>query len=147
FLLTLNKTDIASAVEALHNDLVSRYKSGCDWENPVQLYEQSFMFVITIGYWLDPIRSLNGDEKSELLLVNLGIISDVLEFLEMSKEIRKGYFDFIFENSTRELFVWLTLSLWTLSLVQFILVIKESKEGSKSWGVWLSLLLMDVPYL
>ncbi|CAL4148457.1 unnamed protein product, partial [Meganyctiphanes norvegica] len=43
-------------------------ESGCNWEDTVQVYKQSFIFVLIIGCWLDPMTILNNGQKDLLLL-------------------------------------------------------------------------------
>ena len=103
-----------------------------------------------------PTRELSRDELSMLLFVYLGMGSDIMELLVLFEE------DYVLQD---DIAIYSTLSIWTLSLMQFTLVLtttskpkeeadveREAKSAcaccaSEIWSICLSMILQDGPFL
>ncbi|CAL4067514.1 unnamed protein product [Meganyctiphanes norvegica] len=163
--LEVNHTDFnIDSLEMLvrmHLDNLCPEGSRCDWEDYVQVFKQSCLFVLIIGCWLYPMTILNKNEKSQLLLFNIGIASDILEFLESAGQVRMKL---IMNMMDTPILLPITFVIGTWSLLQFTLIFKpNNSQGSITLGrsfymkrifantafleVLFSLLLMDIPFL
>ena len=80
-------------------------------ERWTDLIEQTTMLMMILGRWLLPTaQGMTKDSLSQLLLINLAMSADIIEFFDILKQ------DFV--KSSGRLVVAL-LSLWTWSLMQF----------------------------
>ena len=87
-----------------------------------KVMEQSMFFILIMARWFLPRGKLTRNQLSQLLFVYLGIASDVLELFILFEEpqIRQDYF-----------LTMLTLSIWTVSLLQFCFLLTSSKMTGK----------------
>nr|XP_039250964.1 uncharacterized protein LOC120328518 [Styela clava] len=81
--------------------------------------EQILIFALVFGKWIAPKGELTRDQFSQLLLVNLGAGADIIELLETFNE------DEVRENAQ---IVYLIMSVWSWSLLQFCIVPTAYKE-------------------
>ena len=80
-------------------------------ERWTDLIEQTTMLMMILGRWLLPtVQGMTKDSLSQLLLVNLAMCADIIEFFDILK------LDFV--KSSPKLIATI-LSLWTWSLMQF----------------------------
>lgn len=83
------------------------------------LIEQFLMLILIVGRWMLPKGELTRDQLSQLLLVYIGTAADIIEFFDSFKE----------EKIVHEpVLVYLTLGIWTWSLVQFTVVLTATKS-------------------
>lgn len=80
------------------------------------------MVVLIIGRWLLPKGEITRQQLSQLLLVYLGTAADIVELFELFKEEAVAY---DWELSA------VVLVVWSVSLIQFSLVITTAKSGKK----------------
>ncbi|XP_058808934.1 transmembrane protein 26 isoform X3 [Phymastichus coffea] len=130
-------------------------------ETWVTLIEQFLMLVLIVGRWMLPKGELTRDQLSQLLLVYIGTAADIIEFFDSFKE----------ERVARErLLVYLTLAIWSWSLLQFTVVLSATKSrrsrlpsgappqpavaasagccgGIDLWAVAVNMILQDAPFL
>ncbi|XP_051171977.1 transmembrane protein 26 [Leptopilina boulardi] len=129
-------------------------------ETWVTLIEQFLMLILIIGRWMLPKGDLTRDQLSQLLLVYIGTAADIIEFFDSFKE----------DKIAREpVLVYLTLGIWSWSLMQFTVVLtatksRKSRLSSGSaikkkvptetsccsidvWGIAINMLLQDGPFL
>uniref|UniRef100_A0A336M1F4 CSON007663 protein n=1 Tax=Culicoides sonorensis TaxID=179676 RepID=A0A336M1F4_CULSO len=133
-----------------------------DAETWVTLIEQFLMLILIVGRWLLPKGDLTRDQLSQLLLVYIGTAADIIEFFDSFKDDKVAG-DY--------LLVFLTLGIWSWSLMQFTIVLsatrsrrprgggggREDEEdneccgkyccGIDAWGIALNILLQDAPFL
>ncbi|XP_037953074.1 transmembrane protein 26 [Teleopsis dalmanni] len=125
------------------------------------LIEQFLMLILIVGRWLLPKGDLTRDQLSQLLLVYIGTAADIIEFFDSYKD------DSI---AKIPLLVYLTLGIWSWSLLQFTIVLSATRarrpRGSGSqqsddptgccdncccgidvWGIVLNVILQDAPFL
>ncbi len=74
----------------------------------------SLLLLLIIGRWILPRKGLSKDQLSLLLLLYVAIASDIMELFVLFEE------DFVI---THNVLVYIILSVWTLSLAQFIIVL------------------------
>nr|XP_039251595.1 transmembrane protein 26-like [Styela clava] len=100
--------------------------------------EQSLLFILICCRGILPRGKISRDELSQILLVHMGIAADILDLFSIFNEE---------ELLQRPTIIYPTLSLWTLSLLQYSLVITSSRsrrnrmagisirrgESSRSW--------------
>lgn len=124
------------------------------------LIEQFLMLILIIGRWMLPKGDLTRDQLSQLLLVYIGTAADIIEFFDSFKE----------DKIAREtVLVYLTLGIWSWSLMQFTVVLTATKSRKSRlssgtamkkkvrtetsccsidvWGIALNMLLQDGPFL
>ncbi|XP_034943675.1 transmembrane protein 26 [Chelonus insularis] len=129
-------------------------------ETWVTLIEQFLMLVLIIGRWMLPKGDLTRDQLSQLLLVYIGTAADIIEFFDSFKE----------DKIARELLlVYLTLGIWSWSLMQFTVVLTATKSRKARlssgttvkrkvptetsccsidvWAITLNMILQDAPFL
>ena len=70
-----------------------------------------------------PSREISRDELSMLLMVYLGMGSDIMELLVLFEE------DYVLED---DIAIYATLVVWTVSLLQFTVVLTTKSEENKS---------------
>ncbi|KAG5682312.1 hypothetical protein PVAND_011671 [Polypedilum vanderplanki] len=134
-----------------------------DAETWVTLIEQFLMLVLIIGRWLLPKGDLTRDQLSQLLLVYIGTAADIIEFFDSFKDNK---------IADEQILVFLTLSIWSWSLLQFTIVLTATRarkpRGASShdaideesnnccsdcccsidiWGIALNIILQDAPFL
>lgn len=85
----------------------------------VTLIEQFLMLILIVGRWMLPKGDLTRDQLSQLLLVYIGTAADIIEFFESYKEDRVA---------RERLLVYLTLGIWSWSLMQFTVVLTATKS-------------------
>ncbi|XP_063991452.1 transmembrane protein 26 [Diachasmimorpha longicaudata] len=128
-------------------------------ETWVTLIEQFLMLVLIVGRWMLPKGDLTRDQLSQLLLVYIGTAADIIEFFDSFKEP---------SISSEMMLVYLTLGIWSWSLIQFTVVLTATKSrksrlstGSVKmkmqaetsccsidvWAIALNMILQDAPFL
>ncbi|CAF4545899.1 unnamed protein product, partial [Didymodactylos carnosus] len=123
----------------------------------------TLLLVLIIGRWLLPVgKTMTRDQLSQLLLVYIGTAADIIELFEAFKETG------VQRNFT---IIHLILSAWSVSLLQFTLVVTSTKtrkirDSSQSsdkvidecftcllfwetelWALSTTILLQDGPFL
>lgn len=88
-------------------------------ETWVTLIEQFLMLVLIVGRWMLPKGDLTRDQLSQLLLVYIGTAADIIEFFDSFKEP---------SISSEFVLVYLTLGIWSWSLIQFTVVLTATKS-------------------
>ena len=81
------------------------------------------VFLLIIGRWLMPNREISRDELSLLLFVYLGMGSDIMELLVLFEE------DYVLRD---DLVIYVTLGVWSASLLQFTLVLTATRSGRQA---------------
>lgn len=128
----------------------------------ITLIEQFLMLILIIGRWMLPKGDLTRDQLSQLLLVYIGTAADIIEFFDSYKDNT---------IASEPLLVFLTLGIWSWSLLQFTIVLSATRSrkprggGSMSqepesndccggcccsidvWGIALNIVLQDAPFL
>lgn len=130
----------------------------------ITLIEQFLMLILIIGRWMLPKGDLTRDQLSQLLLVYIGTAADIIEFFDSYKDNT---------IASEPLLVFLTLGIWSWSLLQFTIVLSATRSrkprggGSASnqetpesndccggccctidvWGIALNIVLQDAPFL
>lgn len=94
----------------------------------VQMIEQTLLIIVVIGRWLLPKGKFTRDELSQLLLAYVAISSDIVELFTVFKwqEVRLSM-----------KLTLVVLILWTISLIQFPLILTTSR-GQKVRFAWKS---------
>ncbi|CAF0774485.1 unnamed protein product [Didymodactylos carnosus] len=100
------------------------------WKIPAEMWtqivEQTLLLVLIIGRWLLPVgKTMTRDQLSQLLLVYIGTAADIIELFEAFKE--SG----VQRNLT---IIHLILSAWSVSLLQFTLVVTSTKSRKTRGG-------------
>lgn len=90
-----------------------------DADTWASVLEQGFLFILILGRWMLPRGKLTRDQLSQLLFVYIGSGSDVMELFIIfeEKEIRAD-----------KTFSYAILTVWTISLLQFTLVLTSTKK-------------------
>ncbi|CAM4767258.1 unnamed protein product [Rotaria magnacalcarata] len=94
------------------------------WKIPAEMWtqivEQTLLLVLIIGRWLLPVgKTMTRDQLSQLLLVYIGTAADIIELFEAFKE----------HDVQRNLtIIHLILAAWSISLMQFTLVVTSTKS-------------------
>ncbi|KAL3876267.1 hypothetical protein ACJMK2_034134 [Sinanodonta woodiana] len=131
----------------------------------VNVMEQLFLYLMIVGRWILPRGDTSRDQLSQLLFVFIGIASDIMELFTLFDE------DPVKENLELR---YAVLVIWTVSLVQFTLVLTSTNSPKKQrvasnlkvnsnsldqtfclmkffqteiWSVCVSILLQDGPFL
>lgn len=128
----------------------------------ITLIEQFLMLILIIGRWMLPKGDLTRDQLSQLLLVYIGTAADIIEFFDSYKDNT---------IASEPLLVFLTLGIWSWSLLQFTIVLSATRSrkprggGSSNqepesneccggcccsidvWGIALNIVLQDAPFL
>ncbi|KAK3586039.1 hypothetical protein CHS0354_033166 [Potamilus streckersoni] len=131
----------------------------------VNVMEQLFLYLMIVGRWILPRGDTSRDQLSQLLFVFIGIASDIMELFTLFDE------DAVKENLELR---YAVLVIWTVSLVQFTLVLTSTNSPKKQrvasnlkansnsldqtcclmkffhteiWSVCVSFLLQDGPFL
>ncbi|XP_033724582.1 transmembrane protein 26-like [Pecten maximus] len=127
----------------------------------IRTLEQILLLILILGRWILPKGKLTHDQLSQLLLVYIGTAADIVEFFEAFKEEEVRY---------NKMLCIIILGLWSLSLIQFTLVLTAAKArrdqsglvtGNESgrrqrnngccaadvYGILISILLQDLPFL
>ncbi|XP_055375414.1 transmembrane protein 26 [Condylostylus longicornis] len=136
-------------------------KLAVDAETWTTLIEQFLMLILIVGRWLLPKGDLTRDQLSQLLLVYIGTAADIIEFFDSYKDN---------EIAKKQLLVFLTLGIWSWSLLQFTIVLSATRSrkprgggslgadeptdccgdcccGIDVWGIALNVILQDAPFL
>ncbi|XP_022090980.1 kanadaptin-like [Acanthaster planci] len=136
---------------------------------------QMLLFSLILGRWLLPKGELSRDQLSQLLLVQVGMAADILEFVGEGLKV-----DEIYDNDVH---VLILLSVWTWSLPQFTLSLTLTKGrktrvagvrplaaehrkkplirvqrdgesdhchffcGTETWAILVTLMMQDLPFL
>ncbi|XP_069114044.1 transmembrane protein 26-like [Argopecten irradians] len=126
----------------------------------IRTLEQILLLILILGRWILPKGKLTHDQLSQLLLVYIGTAADIVEFFEAFKEEEVRY---------NKMLCIIILGLWSLSLIQFTLVLTAAKArrdqsglvtGNENgrrqrhgccaadvYGILISILLQDLPFL
>uniref|UniRef100_A0A1B0BVV5 Transmembrane protein 26 n=1 Tax=Glossina palpalis gambiensis TaxID=67801 RepID=A0A1B0BVV5_9MUSC len=127
----------------------------------ITVIEQFLMLILIVGRWMLPKGDLTRDQLSQLLLVYIGTAADIIEFFDSYKD------DTIAQI---KLLVYLTLGIWSWSLLQFTIVLSATRSrrprggsshqrssdrsnqtdcccGIDVWGIVLNVILQDAPFL
>ncbi|XP_028898478.2 transmembrane protein 26 [Zeugodacus cucurbitae] len=127
----------------------------------ITLIEQFLMLILIVGRWMLPKGDLTRDQLSQLLLVYIGTAADIMEFFESYKDVNIIKID---------LLVFLTLGIWSWSLMQFTIVLSATRArrprgggihhndettdccdgcccGIDVWAIVLNVILQDAPFL
>lgn len=151
--------------------LVSKLELGLqDW---TLVLHQTLLFELILGRWLLPKGELSRDQLSQLLLVQIGMAADILEFVtEGLKAELMGFSDFTHTQ------VIIILTVWTWSLPQFALSLTLTKSrkprvagtgsiitkeplvdqrgnlgvchlfcGTEVWAILVTMTMQDLPFL
>ncbi|GFS06402.1 transmembrane protein [Elysia marginata] len=134
-------------------------KVDLDSDEWIRTLEQILLLILILGRWFLPKGKLTHDQLSQLLLVYIGTAADIVEFFEAFKEERVRY---------DRILCTVILGIWSLSLIQFSLVLTASRARrdrtglvpvphSKSvadtccnpdvYGILISICLQDLPFL
>ncbi len=85
----------------------------------ITLVEQFLMLILIVGRWLLPKGDLTRDQLSQLLLVYIGTAADIIEFFDSFKDKT---------IAGEPILVFLTLGIWTWSLLQFTIVLTATRS-------------------
>ena len=96
--------------------------------------EQVLLFLLIIGRWLMPRGEVSHDQLSQLLFVYIGIASDIMELFILFNE------SYVIQD---HIITYIILGSWSLSLMQFTLVLTVTK-GQKTRAVGIAPLSNDV---
>lgn len=96
-----------------------------DHEMWVTLIEQFLMLILIVGRWLLPKGDLTRDQLSQLLLVYIGTAADIIEFFDSFKDPK---------IAADLLLVFLTLGIWSWSLIQFTIVLSATRSRKPRGG-------------
>lgn len=96
-----------------------------DAETWVTLIEQFLMLILIVGRWLLPKGDLTRDQLSQLLLVYIGTAADIIEFFDSAKDNK---------IAGDPLLVFLTLGIWSWSLIQFTIVLSATRSRKPRGG-------------
>lgn len=96
-----------------------------DAETWVTLIEQFLMLILIVGRWLLPKGDLTRDQLSQLLLVYIGTAADIIEFFDSFKDNK---------IAGNQLLVFLTLGIWSWSLIQFTIVLSATRSRRPRGG-------------
>lgn len=96
-----------------------------DAEMWVTLIEQFLMLILIVGRWLLPKGDLTRDQLSQLLLVYIGTAADIIEFFDSFKDPK---------IAGDPLLMYLTLGIWSWSLVQFTIVLSATRSRKPRGG-------------
>lgn len=96
-----------------------------DAETWVTLIEQFLMLILIVGRWLLPKGDLTRDQLSQLLLVYIGTAADIIEFFDSFKDKK---------IAGDQLLVFLTLGIWSWSLIQFTIVLSATRSRKPRGG-------------
>ncbi|EDO40016.1 predicted protein, partial [Nematostella vectensis] len=127
---------------------VSSILPGVDGEVLTDLIEQTTLLMMILGRWLLPKGSLTRESLSQLLLVNLAMSADIIEFFDILK---------LKEAQQSHDVTLAILCLWTISLMQFP-VNATAKLGTEETapkhrvtmdliGTVMALFMQDGPFL
>ncbi|XP_052214159.1 transmembrane protein 26-like isoform X2 [Dreissena polymorpha] len=125
----------------------------------LRVLEQFLLLMLIVGRWILPKGSISHDQLSQLLLVYVGTAADIVEFYEAFSENEVKY---------NRMLCYIILGIWTLSLLQFTLVLTASKArrdqiglplqirddsdqdgccNPELYGIVTSIMLQDLPFL
>ncbi|KAL4220872.1 hypothetical protein ACF0H5_019138 [Mactra antiquata] len=126
----------------------------------LRVLEQFLLLMLIVGRWILPKGSISHDQLSQLLLVYVGTAADIVEFYEAFSEEEVKY---------NRLLCYIILGIWTLSLMQFTLVLTATKArrdqvglpmsplqdtdevvgccNPELYGILTSIMLQDLPFL
>ncbi|XP_045163469.2 transmembrane protein 26-like [Mercenaria mercenaria] len=125
----------------------------------LRVLEQFLLLMLIVGRWILPKGSISHDQLSQLLLVYVGTAADIVEFYEAFSEDEVKY---------NRLLCYIILGIWSLSLLQFTMVLTASKArrdqvglpmqrnefeedvgccNPELYGILTSILLQDLPFL
>ncbi|ESO87216.1 hypothetical protein LOTGIDRAFT_183655, partial [Lottia gigantea] len=89
----------------------------------VSVIEQSLLFLLILCRWILPRGEITRDQLSQLLFVYIGMASDIMELFVLFDE----------EKVRRDKgLVYVILVAWTISLLQFCLVLTATKNPKKA---------------
>lgn len=96
-----------------------------DAETWQTVIEQFLMLILIVGRWLLPKGDLTRDQLSQLLLVYIGTAADIIEFFDSFKDKK---------IASDPLLVYLTLGIWSWSLIQFTIVLSATRSRKPRGG-------------
>lgn len=120
------------------------------------MLEYTLLLLLIVGRWLLPKGEISRDQHSQLLLVFIGIASDILEFITEGIRTDEITCDFTM--------VVVIMAVWAWSLIQFALTltlrdVKENVDGSRKrerwyalccgselWAIFVTVFVQDGPY-
>ncbi|OWF53802.1 transmembrane protein 26-like [Mizuhopecten yessoensis] len=117
-----NKEDLSVNIEGLQITIPLAIPANL-W---LRILEQFLLLMLIVGRWLLPKGSLSHDQLSQLLLVYVGTAADIVEFYEAFSEELVMY---------NRLLCYIILGIWTLSLLQFTLVLTATRARRDHSGV------------
>ncbi|XP_069117865.1 transmembrane protein 26-like [Argopecten irradians] len=117
-----NKEDLSVNIEGLEITIPLAIPANL-W---LRILEQFLLLMLIVGRWLLPKGSLSHDQLSQLLLVYVGTAADIVEFYEAFSEELVMY---------NRLLCYIILGIWTLSLLQFTLVLTATRARRDQSGV------------
>lgn len=91
----------------------------------ITLIEQFLMLILIVGRWMLPKGDLTRDQLSQLLLVYIGTAADIIEFFESYK---------VGDTVNETILVYLTLGIWSWSLMQFTIVLSATRARRSRGG-------------
>ncbi|KAK3091149.1 hypothetical protein FSP39_017516 [Pinctada imbricata] len=117
-----------------------------DNDSFVYAVEQTFLLIMILARWILPRGSLSREKLSNLLLILIGKACDMTDFFILFQEKR------VSESS---IFSYFILSMWTISVFQFPLVLTETRTdrqlticmGTDIWSICVSLMMQELPFL
>ncbi|XP_055864232.1 transmembrane protein 26-like [Biomphalaria glabrata] len=155
-----NQTEALSANlgDIIGYDLVIEIPISLTSDEWIRTLEQLLLLILILGRWFLPKGKLTHDQLSQLLLVYIGTAADIVEFFEAFKEEAVRF---------NKLLCIVILGIWSLSLIQFSLVLTASRvrrdhtglvpsnhaagvDGccdSELYGIMISIFLQDLPFL
>uniref|UniRef100_A0A1I8IPQ8 Transmembrane protein 26 n=2 Tax=Macrostomum lignano TaxID=282301 RepID=A0A1I8IPQ8_9PLAT len=111
---------------AVHTKGDEDFLGAQDFEQTIRTLEQLLLLLLILGRWMLPKGKLTHDQLSQLLLVYIGTAADIVEFFEAFKE----------EVVKRDRnLIMLILTIWTWSLLQFVLVITAQRARKDHSGL------------
>lgn len=92
----------------------------------ISVLEQGLLFFLIVGRWMLPRGKVTRNQLSQLLFVYLGIASDIMELFVIFEEP---------EIRQDRILTYVTLGVWSVSLLQFSITLTATKHARKSRGV------------
>ncbi|KAL5018306.1 hypothetical protein ScPMuIL_004028 [Solemya velum] len=108
----------------------------------ISILEQMLLYMMIVGRWILPRGKSTRHDISQLLIMYLGMASDITELFALLEMV-------ILRRDTE--LTHTILALWTLSLIQFTIVLTaQSEKGcfkNEIWSIILTCVLQDLPFL
>lgn len=116
----LADTNTTSVAASLPGGLSTSFE--LDSDEIIFILENCLVFLLILCRWLLPSGEITRDQLSQLLFVFIGMASDVMELFQLFEE------DEVLNDSY---FIYVILTVWTVSLCQFTLVLTMSASPEK----------------